>query len=56
MAIANDEKTAVSGRKTDNATTDAGADEPRILKFPAGKVKCKERLGGLLRHYYRAAA
>jgi putative transposase len=33
------------------------ADEkPQILKFPKGKVKCRERLGGLLRHYYREAA
>jgi putative transposase len=30
--------------------------EPTILKFPTGKVKCKERLGGLLKHYYRDAA
>ncbi len=33
---------------------DAG--EPRILKFPSGEVQCRERLGGLLKHYYRAAA
>ncbi len=34
------------------------ADEPgpRVLKFPTGEVKCRERLGGLLKHYYRAAA
>jgi putative transposase len=31
------------------------ADEPRILQFPAGGVRCRERLGGLLRHYYRVA-
>jgi putative transposase len=30
--------------------------EPRILPFPSGEVKCKTRLGGLLKHYYRAAA
>ena len=30
--------------------------EPRILPFPSEKVKCRERLGGLLKHYYRAAA
>lgn len=35
---------------------DADAEEPRILKFPSGEVKCRERLGGLLRHYYREAA
>jgi hypothetical protein len=35
---------------------DADEDEPRILQFPSGKVKCRERLGGVLRHYYRAAA
>ncbi len=33
---------------------DAG--EPRILKFPSGEVRCQGRLGGLLKHYYRAAA
>jgi hypothetical protein len=31
-------------------------DEPRILPFPSGEVKCRERLGGQLRHYYRTAA
>lgn len=30
--------------------------EPRILTFPSGEVKCRQRLGGLLKHYYRAAA
>jgi hypothetical protein len=30
----------------------ARCDEPRILPFPSGKVKCLERLGGLLNHYY----
>ena len=34
---------------------DADQNEPRILKFPSGKVKCRQRLGGLLKHYYRAA-
>jgi len=32
------------------------ASEPPILKFPTGDVQCRERLGGLLKHYYRAAA
>jgi len=31
-------------------------DEPAVLSFPTGEVKCRERLGGLLKHYYRAAA
>lgn len=35
---------------------DADQPEPRILEFPAGKVRCRQRLGGLLKHYYRAAA
>ena len=34
---------------------DAEQTEPRILKFPSREVKCRERLGGLLKHYYRAA-
>jgi hypothetical protein len=38
----------------DAASSAAG--EPRILKFPTGAVKCRERLGRLLKHYYRAAA
>jgi putative transposase len=29
---------------------------PRVLRFPTGEVRCRERLGGLLKHYYRAAA
>ncbi len=35
---------------------DADLDEPRILPFPSGAVQCRSRLGGLLKHYYRAAA
>lgn len=35
---------------------DADKDEPRILKFPSGEVRCRQRLGGLLKHYHRAAA
>ncbi len=38
---------------------DAAADdanEPRILPFPAGEVRCRTRLGGLLKHYHRVAA
>ena len=31
-------------------------EEPRILKFPTGEVRCHERLGGLLKHYPRTAA
>jgi putative transposase len=34
----------------------AAGNEPPVLKFPSGKVKCRQRLGGLLKHYYRAAA
>jgi hypothetical protein len=29
---------------------------PRILKFPSGESKCRERLGELLKHYFREAA
>src|SRR5262249_27443950 len=39
-----------------DAVANADEEEPRILKFPTKKVRCRERLGGLLRHYYRAAA
>jgi putative transposase len=35
---------------------DADAGEPTTLPFPNGEVKCRTRLGGLLKHYYRAAA
>jgi hypothetical protein len=35
---------------------EAGEDAPRVLKFPSGEIKCRERLGGLLKHYYCAAA
>lgn len=31
-------------------------EEPRILPFPSGGVRGRERLGGLLKHYYREAA
>ncbi|HJZ60437.1 MAG TPA: integrase core domain-containing protein [Gemmataceae bacterium] len=33
---------------------DAG--EPRVLPLPSGEVRCRKRLGGLLKHYSRAAA
>lgn len=36
--------------------TEADSDEPRIVPFPSGAIRCRERLGGLLKHYYRAAA
>ena len=32
------------------------AGEPQILTCPRGLVQCRSRLGGLLRHYHRAAA
>jgi len=35
---------------------DADHPEPAILKFPTGAVQCRERLGGLIKHYYREAA
>jgi putative transposase len=34
----------------------ADAGEPVILQFPLGAVKCRERLGGALKHYYRDAS
>jgi putative transposase len=34
---------------------DAGDSEPPILPFPTGGVACEHRLGGLLKHYRRAA-
>jgi hypothetical protein len=30
--------------------------EPRMLPFQSGEVTCRRRLGGLLKHYHRAAA
>jgi len=59
VALANDAKVAAAGDgkpDTTKLTSDADAEGPRILKFPSGKVRCRERLGGLLRHYYREAA
>jgi putative transposase len=29
---------------------------PAVIPFPHGRVRCKKRLGGLLRHYHRTAA
>jgi transposase InsO family protein len=34
----------------------AATGEPFVLKFPEGGVRCRERLGGPLKHYHRAAA
>ncbi len=39
-----------------DAVADDEAKEPRILPFPTGEVRCKERLGGLFKHYHRVAA
>jgi putative transposase len=36
--------------------SEADPNDPCLLPFPSGGVRCRERLGGLLRHYYRAAA
>jgi integrase len=35
---------------------DADEPEPRVLPFPSGEVKYRQRLGGLLKYYYRGAA
>jgi putative transposase len=35
---------------------EAEKDAPPVLAFPSGEVTCRQRLGGLLKHYYRAAA
>jgi hypothetical protein len=34
---------------------EAGEPEPNVLPFPERGVVCRKRLGGLLRHYRRAA-
>jgi hypothetical protein len=34
---------------------DLGQPEPPVLPFPESGVVCEKRLGGLLRHYRRAA-
>jgi len=34
----------------------ADGEEPSVVPFSTGEVKCRKRLGGLLRHYYRDAA
>jgi putative transposase len=34
---------------------EVGCDSPPTLQFPSGEVVCEERLGGLLKHYRRAA-
>ena len=34
----------------------ADPDHPPVLHFPKGETECRERLGGLLKHYSRAAA
>jgi hypothetical protein len=52
VALENDAKVAAG--QADYAKPDA--DEPKILKLLVGNVKCRKRLGGLLKHYYREAA
>jgi hypothetical protein len=46
----------VSDRFGNVPLPDADEDEPRVLSLPTGEVRCRERLGGLLKHCYRAAA
>jgi hypothetical protein len=43
------------GRNNRTLPVAAGV-EPDTIPFPGGPVKCESDLGGLLRHYYRAAA
>ena len=33
----------------------ASGEAPDVIPFPAGKVECRQRLGGLLKSYRRAA-
>jgi len=33
----------------------AGQPDPEVLPFPAAGIVCRKRLGGLLKHYRRAA-
>jgi len=54
VALANEMKSAAVTAGEAKPTWEAG--EPRLLKFPSKKVKCRERLGGVLKHYYREAA
>lgn len=40
----------------DNRTLpEAAGEEPETIPFARGQVKCREELGGLLKHYYRKA-
>jgi len=43
-----------SAPSADTVPADAVAEEPVTLPFPE-RVECRERLGGLLKHYRRAA-
>jgi putative transposase len=36
--------------------SEAFRDQPAITQFPSGEVQCRERLSGVLRYYYHAAA
>jgi hypothetical protein len=40
-------------KRVDNCPLTAPAETPALAE---GKILCRERLGGLLRHYYRQAA
>jgi putative transposase len=56
VALAKECKSAAVVPKPAKAKPTREPDEPRILKFPSNEVKCRERLGGVLKHYYREAA
>ena len=56
VALANECKSAAVAPKPAKAKPTREPDEPRILKFPSNEVKCRERLGGVLKHYYPQAA
>jgi putative transposase len=56
VALANEKKSGATLAKADDAKPTREDDAPRILKLPSKKVKCRERLGGILKHYYREAA
>src|SRR5262249_26165030 len=46
----------MSGRNMPSSVAACSTDEPPILPFPSGEVKCRSRLGGLLKHSHRGVS
>ena len=54
--LSNASTTAYGYQRNDQGLDNRIIDPGDVVGCAAGKIACRERLGGMLRHYYRRAA